>query len=236
MSQARYCAPAHPLKSAPDAGRGRHPGQIREFAAPGASDVLAAEWSARQVVRRSLHGRASLPRRSPHPAPALAAAALAPASPRFFRRCAGAEENFQLPPVGRGRLFQQAIRIRTQGFVVHFALCPCSASSARLSSTIFTTGCPRKRASGLCVYSATSCATCSTGSWRAAATRGICHAAAPGVRLLSSPLAEAVASSTGTAELAWGLAARSAATRDCICASSSGLLAARLLPPDASGL
>lgn len=54
-------------------------------------------------------------------------------------------------PGGAGRLFQQAIRIRTQGFVVHFALCPCSASSARLSSTIFTTGCPRK-APAACAY------------------------------------------------------------------------------------
>ncbi len=91
---------------------------------------------------------------------------------QFFRRLRRRRRKFLTSPVGRGRLFQQAIRIRTQGFVVHFALCPCSASSARLSSTIFTTGCPRKLASGLCVYSATSCATCSTGSWRAAATRG----------------------------------------------------------------
>ncbi len=199
--RARYCAPAHPLKSAPDAGRGRHRVKFANLP-PRCSDVLAAEWSARQVARRSLHGRASLPRRSPHPALRSQPLRLRQHR-RVFRRLRRRRRKFSTSPVGQGRLFQQAIRIRTQGFVVHFALCPCSASSARLNSTIFTTGCPRKRASGLCVYSATSCATCSTGSWRAAATRG-CHAAAPGVRLLSSPLAEAVASSTGTAELARG--------------------------------
>lgn len=56
------------------------------------------------------------------------------------------------------------------------------------------------------------------------------------VMLLSSPLADAVTSSTGTFVLASGLAARNAATRAAICLSSSGLLTARLLPPEACGL
>ena len=50
------------------------------------------------------------------------------------------------------------------------------------------------------------------------------------------PLADAVTSSTGTFVLASGLAARNAATRAAICLSSSGLLTARLLPPEACGL
>ncbi|SRN46349.1 Uncharacterised protein [Shigella flexneri] len=66
--------------------------------------------------------------------------------------------------------------------------------------------------------------------------RGICQATACGVMLLSSPLADAVTSSTGTFVLASGLAARNAATRAAICLSSSGLLTARLLPPEACGL
>lgn len=66
--------------------------------------------------------------------------------------------------------------------------------------------------------------------------RGICRAAACGVILLSSPLADAVTSSTGMLALASGLAARNAATRAAISLSSSGLLTARLFPPEACGI
>ncbi len=56
------------------------------------------------------------------------------------------------------------------------------------------------------------------------------------VRSSSSPLADAVTSSTGMLALASGSAARNAATRAVISLSSSGLLTARLLPPEACGL
>ncbi len=151
---------------------------------------------------------------------------------QFFRHLRRRRRKFSTSPVGRGRLFQQAIRIRTQGFVVHFALCPCSASSARLSSTIFTTGCPRKRASGLCVYSATSCATCSTGSWRAAATRGDLPCRGAGRQIIIiQPACRGRRQLNRNRGTRTGLAARSAATRACICASSSGLLAAGCFRP-----
>lgn len=82
---------------------------------------------------------------------------------------------------------------------------------------MLTTGWPIYFTSGCWLYFAISCVSCSTLRLRAFAMRGICQAAACGVMLLSSPLADAVTSSTGTFVLASGLAARNAATRAAIC-------------------
>ena len=132
----------------------------------------------------------------------------------------GTEENFQLPPMRRGSLFQRAIgrdvRVRYSS----------SLSSARLSSTMLTTGWPIYFTAVLAVF-------CDrlrelfNAELRAFATRGICQTAACGVILLSaaSPVSLQFSRNVRTGIRVSG---RNAATRAAICLSSSGLLTARL--------
>ncbi len=69
--RALLCASSS-IKSAPDAGRGRHPWSNSRICRPRCEcDVLRQEWSARRQCGGLFTGHASLPRRSPHPAPAL---------------------------------------------------------------------------------------------------------------------------------------------------------------------
>ncbi len=188
---ALLCA-SHPLKSAPYAGqRGRHPCHLR-ICRPGASDVLAAEWSARQVARRSLYGHAFLPRRSPHPAPAPQPPCLRQHRPVFPTPAQAPKKIFNFP-VGRGRL-SKLIRIRTQGFVVHFLLCVPVAHPApdyqQYSPLVAQESSP-----AACAYILQPVARPVQREVLASRRHaGIFHAAAPGVRLLSSPPADAPSS------------------------------------------
>ncbi len=139
-------------------------------------------------------------------------------------------------PGGAGAFVPTSDRIRTQGFVVHFALCPCSASSARLSSTIFTTGCPRKSAPAACAYILQPVARPVQREAGEPPLRGDLPCRGAGRQIIIQPACRGRRQLNRNRGTRTGLAARSAATRACICASSSGLLAAGLLPPDASGL
>src|SRR5699024_2969854 len=112
---------------------------------------------------------------------------LLPASPRSSRRLHRHRKKLSASP-DAARQFVPAddrgrdVRVRYSS----------SLSSARLSSTMLTTGWPIYFTSGCWLYFAISCVSCSTLRLRAFATRGICQTAACGVILLSSPLADAV--------------------------------------------
>ncbi len=127
--------------------RARYPCQIREFAAP-----VRVTFGGRMVSPpRSaavLHGRVST---TPITTSSLRCSRCAcAASPVFFRRLRRRRRKF-FNFRGAGGVCSNKRSGSGRRFVAHFASKPCSASSARLSSTIFTTGCCPQRASA-CAY------------------------------------------------------------------------------------
>ncbi len=142
-----------------------------------------------------------------------------------FRHLRRRRRKFSTSPVKAGVCSNKRSGSRTQGFVVHFALCPCSASSARLSSTIFTTGCPES-APAACAYILQPVARPVQREAGEPPLRGDLPCRGAGRQIIIQPACRGRRQLNRNRGTRLGLAARSAATQACICASSSGLLAA----------
>ncbi len=115
------------------------------------------------------------------------------------------------------------------------AAAPKRRSSARFRSRTFTRGSPRTPRSRASTLSSTSARTRSGETPRAFATRGTCHRTAAGERWGSSPLPDAVTSSTGGAPGASGFAFLRAARRSAAWSRSFLEVGPRFEPPEDIG-
>ncbi len=224
------CAPAHPPESAPDGGEGGV--EIELIDVPPAMGKPPRRQSAQALQHRGgLYGRGSPPRQSEYPALGAQPLRFRQHRPCFPHPAQAPKNTFSLPRCGAAVCCSRRSGSgRSGSSLIYLSF---RASSAILSCSILTTGWPRKLSSGVC---------------------GLIHQLGyllnAQLARLSHPghLPQRGGRSQVVIETARrggdqfdrhprvGVLARRACTRSLTALSSAGLLAARLLPPEAMGL